>query len=75
VLVAPQPRPGIAVELLVLAAISGTALLLLDRRAGHDSANVVARYIKAASPNMMPSTTEAPGQVGDTSRTDDSGTT
>jgi hypothetical protein len=55
VLVAPQPRPGIAVELLALAAISGTALLLLDRRAGHDSASIVARYIEAASPNMITS--------------------
>jgi hypothetical protein len=119
-LVAPQPRPGIAVELLVLAAISGTALLLLDRRAGHDSANIVARYIEAASPNMitsvltgiagltlllhgggglywlipavlaglvggvinawlfllrLPSMAQAPGQVSDSSRADDSGTT
>jgi hypothetical protein len=55
VLVAPQPRLGIAVELLVLAAVSGTALLVLDRRAGHDSANIVARYIEAASPNMITS--------------------
>jgi hypothetical protein len=53
VLVAPQPRTGIAVELLVLAVISGAALLILDRRAGHDSQNIVARYIERASPNMI----------------------
>ena len=53
VLVAPQPRLGIAVELLVLAAVSGTALFVLDRRAGHDSENSVARYIESASPNMI----------------------
>jgi hypothetical protein len=120
VLVAPQPRTGIAVELLVLAAISGTALLVLDRRAGHDSTNIVARYIEAASPNMItsvltgvaglalllrgggglywlipavlaglvggvinawlfllrvPGMTGAPGQVSDSPRADDSGTT
>jgi modulator of FtsH protease len=50
VLVAPQPRLGIAVELLVLAAVSGTALFVLDRRAGHDSESSVARYIESAFP-------------------------
>jgi hypothetical protein len=53
VLVAPQPRLGIAVELLMLAAVSGAALFVLDRRAGHDSESSVARYIAAASPNMV----------------------
>ena len=53
VLVAPQPRPGAAVELLVLAAISGAALFVLDQRAGHDSQNSVAQYIERASPNMV----------------------
>jgi hypothetical protein len=55
VLVAPQPRLGVAVELLVLAAVSGAALFILDRRAGHDSTSSVARYIEAASPNMVTS--------------------
>jgi hypothetical protein len=53
VLVAPQPRPGVGVELLVLAAISGAALLVLDRRAGHNSQSSVARYVERASPNMI----------------------
>ena len=53
VLVAPQPRLGVAVELLVLAAVSGAALRVLDRRAGHDSDSSVARYIGSASPNMV----------------------
>jgi hypothetical protein len=53
VLVAPQPRIGTGVELLVLAAISGAALRVLDQRAGHDSQNSVARYIERASPNMV----------------------
>jgi hypothetical protein len=51
--VAPQPRLGVAVERLVLAAVSGAALLVLDRRAGHDSDSSVARYIGSASPNMV----------------------
>src|SRR5215470_16553199 len=33
-LVAPQPRAALGAELLALAAVSGTALLILDRRAG-----------------------------------------
>jgi modulator of FtsH protease len=50
VLVAPQPRLGIAVELLIMAAVTGTALFVLDRRAGHDSESGVARYIEWAGP-------------------------
>jgi len=53
VLVAPQPRAAIGAELLMLAAVSGVSLLVLDRRAGHDSENVVARYIERASPNSI----------------------
>jgi len=53
VLVAPQPRTGTAVELLVLAAISGAALFVLDRRAGHDVQNSAARYVERASPNTI----------------------
>lgn len=52
---APQPRLGVAVELLLLAAVSGAALFVLDRRAGHDSTSSVARYIEAASLNMVTS--------------------
>jgi len=53
VLVAPQPAPAIGVELLGVAAVTGTALFVLDRRAGHDPESGVARYIEAASPNMI----------------------
>jgi hypothetical protein len=53
VLVAPQPETALGAELLVLSAISGSALLVLDRRAGHDPGNRVARYIEKASPNSI----------------------
>ena len=53
VLVAPQPETALGAELLGLAAISGAALFVLDRRAGHDSASRVARYIERASPNSV----------------------
>jgi hypothetical protein len=45
-LVAPQPSEA-------LAAVSGTALLILDRRAGHSSQQAVVRYIEKFSPNMI----------------------
>src|SRR5215468_12428739 len=47
-LVAPQPRAALGAELLALAAVSGTALLILDRRAGH-SDQAVARYVEKFS--------------------------
>jgi hypothetical protein len=53
VLVAPQPSLALGAELLVVAASSGTALLILDRRAGQDPGNRVADYIERASPNML----------------------
>ena len=52
-LVAPQPAAALGGELLVLAALSGTALLVLDHRAGHDADSGVARYIERASPNSV----------------------
>jgi hypothetical protein len=52
-LVAPQPRSALGAELLALAAVSGTAVLVFDRRAGHDQDSGVARYIERASPNMI----------------------
>jgi hypothetical protein len=52
-LVAPQPRSALGAELLTVAAVSGIALLVFDRRAGHDSDSGVARYIERASPNMI----------------------
>jgi hypothetical protein len=52
-LVAPQPRTALGSELVALAVISGTVLLILDRRAGHGAAQVVARYIERFSPNLI----------------------
>jgi 4-hydroxybenzoate polyprenyltransferase len=54
-LVAPQPGAALGAELLALAAVSGIALLVFDRRAGHDQDSGVARYIERASPNMVTS--------------------
>jgi len=51
--VAPLPGSALGAELLALAAVSGAALLVLDRRAGHDTASGVARYIERASPNTV----------------------
>ena len=53
VLVAPQPEAVLGAELLALAAISGIALFVLDRRGRHDRENRVARYVERASPNMV----------------------
>ncbi len=52
-LVAPQPSAALGSELLALAAVSGTALLILDRRAGHSTEQGVARYIEKFSPNSI----------------------
>jgi hypothetical protein len=52
-LAAPQPAPALGGELLGLAALCGAALLVLDRRAGHDPTSGVARYIERASPNTV----------------------
>jgi hypothetical protein len=52
-LVAPQPPVALGAELLALAAVSGTALLVLDRRAGHGSDQRVARFIERFSPNTI----------------------
>ena len=53
VLVAPQPRAALGAELLAVAAVSGAALLVLDRRAGHATGPGVARYIERFSPNTI----------------------
>jgi hypothetical protein len=53
VLVAPQPATAIGWQLLALAVLSGAALLVLDRRAGHASGPGVARYIERFSPNTI----------------------
>ena len=52
-LVAPQPAAALGAELLAVAAVSGTALLILDRRAGHGSDQDVARYVERFSPNTI----------------------
>ena len=52
-LVAPQPAWALGAELLAVSAISGVALFILDRRAGHDASNRLARYLEAASPNLV----------------------
>jgi hypothetical protein len=52
-LVAPQPGAALGAELLAAAAVSGIALFILDRRAGHASQRGVARYIERASPNSV----------------------
>ena len=50
-LVAPQPSAALGWELLAVAAVSGIALIILGRRAGHSSDQRVARYIERFSPN------------------------
>jgi hypothetical protein len=52
-LVAPQPPAALGSELLAVAVVSGAALLILDRRAGHGSSQSVARYIERFSPNTI----------------------
>jgi hypothetical protein len=52
-LVAPQPAAALGAELLAVAVVSGTGLLILDRRAGHGSDQEVARYIERFSPDTI----------------------
>ena len=52
-LVAPQPAAAVGAELLAVGAVSGAALLILDRRAGHGGDQDVARYIERFSPNTI----------------------
>ena len=53
VLVAPQPPTALGSELLAVAVVSGTVLLILDRRAGHAADRGVSRYIERFSPNTI----------------------
>ena len=53
IVVAPQSGSALGAELLAVAAVSGTALFVFDRRAGHDPSSGVARYIELASPNLV----------------------
>jgi hypothetical protein len=52
-LVAPQPAVALGAELLAVAVVSGMALFILDRRAGHATDQGVARYIERFSPNTI----------------------
>ncbi len=52
-LVAPQPAAALGWELLAVGVVSGVALFILDRRAGHGSDQGVARYIERFSPNAI----------------------
>ena len=52
-LVAPQPPAALGWELLAVAVASGTALLVLDRRAGHATGPGAARFIERFSPNTI----------------------
>jgi hypothetical protein len=52
-LVAPQSGLALGAELLTLSAVSGAALLILNRRAGHDPGRGVARFIERASPSAV----------------------
>jgi hypothetical protein len=53
VLVAPQPSTALGWELLAVAIVSGAALLILDRRAGHSTDRGVARSVEKFSPNTI----------------------
>ena len=52
-LVAPQPAAALGSELLAVAAVSGTALIILGNRAGHSPDERVPRYIERFSPNTV----------------------
>ncbi|HSZ30182.1 MAG TPA: hypothetical protein VK784_10560, partial [Pseudonocardiaceae bacterium] len=52
-LVAPQLPAALGWELLAVSAVSGAALLILDRRAGHGADHGVARYVEKFSPNSI----------------------
>ena len=51
VLVTPQPALALGWELLAAAAIFGTALFILGRRAGHEREDGLAHYLEVGSPN------------------------
>jgi len=52
-LVAPQPAAALRWELRAVGVVSGVALFILDRRAGHGSDQGVARYSERFSPNAI----------------------
>jgi hypothetical protein len=52
-LVAPQLPAALGWELLAVALVTGIALFILDRRAGHSTDQGVTRYIERFSPNTI----------------------
>jgi hypothetical protein len=52
-LVPPQPAAALGAELLALGVVSGIALFILGRRAGHATVPGVARYIERFSPSTI----------------------
>ena len=51
--VSAQPPAALGWELLAVGVVSGVALFILDRRAGHGSDQGVARFIERFSPNAI----------------------
>ena len=54
-LVAPQPDLALGLELLGWAIVSAAAMLILDRRAGHQATQRAARFVERFSPNTLTS--------------------
>jgi hypothetical protein len=52
-IVTPQPRLAIGAELIAVSAVSGAALFIFDRRAGHNPQSRLERYLEVASPNLV----------------------
>jgi len=52
-LVTPQPRLALGAELLAVPAVSGMAISVFDRRAGHNPQSRLERYLEVASPNLV----------------------
>ncbi len=50
---APQPRVALGSELIGTAVLVAAAMAALDRRAGHDETNEVARVVGRNSPNFL----------------------
>jgi hypothetical protein len=72
-LVAPQPPAALGAELLAVAVVSGAALLILDRRAGHRSNQSVARYVERFSPNTITAVLVGVAGLTKTARAEPSG--
>jgi hypothetical protein len=61
-LVAPQPPAALGAALLAVAVVSGIALFVLDRRAGHAADQGVARSVERFSPTRLaPCSSALPG--------------